>query len=169
MLREKLPYKRRCITRKLRVNGNSVHFSVGLYPDGRPGELFIDMHKTGTAVRAWCESTAKLISLMLQYGVPLHELVDIMVGHCTEPFGAVPVTGHPMVTETSGVLDAIIRVLAQDFLADTGARESDWAKQLVAALSSTEDMQSFEIREAVEELGANEVLDSFLAKFVWEE
>ncbi|MEG7787051.1 hypothetical protein U2388_14990, partial [Listeria monocytogenes] len=73
--------------------------------------------KTGTSVQAWCSSTAKLVSLMLQYNVPMSELVEALVGQCTEPFGSVPVTGHPVIAEAVGVLDAIMRSLALDYLA----------------------------------------------------
>lgn len=116
--REQLPDRRRCETRKLKVNGVSVHYCVGFYSDGRPGELFLDMHRQGTAVRAWCEATAKLVSLMLQYGVPLCEVVGALVGHGTEPFGEVDVEGHPMVKRSSGVLDAVVRAMALDYLAN---------------------------------------------------
>ena len=99
------------------MNGQSVHFSVGLYRDGRPGEVFIDLAKTGTAVRSWAEAAAKLMSLMLQYGVPLHELVGALAGHGSEPFGTVPVLGHESITESCGVLDTIVRSMALEFLA----------------------------------------------------
>lgn len=118
MPRERLPDKRKSITYELKINGTTVQVTVGLYPDGRPGEVFIDMHKTGTAARSWLGASAKLMSLMLQYGVPLNEMVEAMVGHRSEPFGDVPVVGHPIVKETCGVLDAIVRIMALDFLAD---------------------------------------------------
>ena len=165
-MRERLPNRRKSVTQKLKINGQSVHFSVGLYPDGRPGEVFIDMHRTGTAVRAWCESTAKLISLMLQYHIPLSEIVEVLAGHCTEPYGSVPVTGHATVREASGVLDAIIRSLALDHLASEGARDDPWAQRLLDAIAVTEDMSTAEIREALDD---HSILNDFLAKFVWEE
>ena len=117
MERERLPEKRKSVTFELKIDKSVVQFTIGLYEDGRPGEIFIDMHKTGTAARAWLGASAKLMSLMLQYGIPLHELVDAMVGHRSEPFGDVPVEGHPLVKTTCGVLDAIVRIMAMEFLA----------------------------------------------------
>lgn len=157
-MREKLPDRRKCITQRIKINGKSVHFSVGLYPDGRPGELFIDVHKTGTSVQGWCGSTAKLISLMLQYGIPLSELVDALVGQCTEPFGNVPVTGHSIITDTVGVLDAIMRSLALDFLAKEKP-EKDTIKQF---MHLTKDLEAEEIYDLVGE----ETLEYFLEKFI---
>jgi len=164
-MRERLPARRNCFTQKLKINGQTVHFSVGLYPDGRPGELFIDMHRVGTTVRAWCESTAKLISLMLQYNIPLSEIVESLAGHCTEPFGSVPVLGHPIIHKASGVLDAIMRSMALDYLANESLQEDKWAERLIAALLSTEDMSAAEIREVV----GDNILDEFLTKFEQEE
>lgn len=162
-MRERLPNKRKCVTQKLKVNGTSVHFSVGLYPDGRPGELFIDMHKNGTWLRAWCGSTAKLISLMLQFGVPLSELVEALVGECTESTPLVPVVGYELVTEATGVLDAVLRVMAQDYLAyEKPERAPDF---MVEFLKLTDDMESAEIVELAEAAGVEDELANFLSKF----
>ena len=156
-MREKLPNRRKCITQRLKINGQTVHFTIGLYPDGRPGELFIDRQKIGTSEKAWCGSTAKLISLMLQYGIPLSELVDALVGQCTEPFGSVPVSGHPIITEAVGVLDAIMRSLALDFL----AKEKPETDCITEFMSLTEEMEAAEIYELV----GDDMLDKFLEKF----
>lgn len=115
--RESLPAKRKCVTRTVKVGNQTVHFTIGFYDDGRPGELWIDVSKTGTHLRAWSGATAKLISLMLQYGIPLHEIVGALEGHCTEPFGAVPVKFHEFIAESVGVLDTIVRSMAGEFLA----------------------------------------------------
>lgn len=160
MSREKLPDKRKCVTQSLQINGQKVHFTVGLYPDGRPGEVFIDMHKTGTAVRGWCGSTAKLISLMLQYRVPLSEIVEALVGDCTEPFGRVPVSGHPVIEDTSGVLDAVLRSMALDFLAEERTQ-----CPLATFLRLTEDMEAPDVYDLAEAAGEAEALQAFLEKF----
>lgn len=161
-MREKLPDKRQCVTQRLKINGQTVHFTVGLYKDGRPGELFIDMHKTGTAVRAWCGSTAKLMSLMLQYGIPLHEIVKAMVGQGTEPFGRVPVEGHPMIEDASGVLDAIVRCLALDHLASSVERQP---KPIATFFRLVEGLEAPEVYDLVEAAGESEALEAFLEKF----
>lgn len=166
MMREKLPDRRRCVTQRIKVNGQTVHYSVGLYPDGRPGELFIDMHRTGTAVRGWCESTSRLVSLMLQYGVPLSEVVEALVGQGTEPFGRVPVTGHAVILDASGVLDAVVRSLALDFLAAEYSSDPPCTAPLKALMLVTEDMGAAEICDAAEAAGEREALENFVGKFV---
>jgi hypothetical protein len=162
-MRERLPARRKHVLQRLKIGGQTVHFSVGLYQDGRPGELFIDMHKTGTAVKAWCESTAKLVSLMLQHGVPLSEVVESMVGHCTEAFGRVPVQGHPLVSDTSGVLDAILRVMAQDYLA--AEREPDPVCPVVSFMEVVADLEAPEIIDLVDDADRMEEFTTFLGKF----
>lgn len=166
-MREKLPSRRKNATQRLKIGKQTVHFTVGMYPDGRPGELFIDMHKRGTAVNAWCSSTSKLVSLMLQYGVPLSELVDALAGQCTEPWGKVSVSGHPIVTEASGVLDAVIRIMALDYLANECAQDSQKqiAKQMQGFLAMTEALGEAEICEIAESIGIEPKLSAFLAKF----
>lgn len=161
-MREKLPDRRRCITQSIKIAGRTVHYTVGLYPDGRPGEVFIDMHRTGSAVRGWCGSTAKLLSLMLQYGIPLSELVDALVGDCTEPFGRAPVTGHSVIFDTSGVLDAVMRSLALDFLAASGAKHP---KQMITCFfDEVADLEATEIYDLLEEAGMTEAFDALLEK-----
>lgn len=158
------------------MNGQTVHFSVGLYPDGRPGEVFIDLHRTGTMVRAWAEASAKLMSLMLQYGAPLSELVGAMAGHGTEPYGTVEVNGHDVVTESSGVLDAIVRVMAQDFLAkelDTLSRQTlddcirsvhDWQEEHSVDDATVEDLLN-RLKDASGSRSFSESVSALAAKF----
>lgn len=156
-MREKLPDRRKCITQRLKIDNQTIYFTVGLYPDGRPGELFIDMHRTGTSMRGWCGSTAKLISLMLQYGIPLSEIVEALVGQCTEPFGSAPVSGHPIIKDAVGVLDAVMRSLALDYL----AKERLPIPPENSFMALVKDMDAAEIYELVGE----DTLDAFLEKF----
>ena len=48
--RERLPDTRQSITHKFNVGGHEGYINVGLYPDGRPGELFITMAKEGSTI-----------------------------------------------------------------------------------------------------------------------
>ena len=69
--REKLPGRRKGYTQKAVVGGHKVYLRTGEYEDGRLGEIFIDMHKEGAALRSLLNNFAIAISLGLQYGVPL--------------------------------------------------------------------------------------------------
>ena len=50
--REKLPGRRKGYTQKAVVGGHKVYLRTGEYEDGRLGEIFIDMHKEGAALRS---------------------------------------------------------------------------------------------------------------------
>lgn len=77
-MRERLSDRRLCVLQKGKVDGHTMHVCVGLYEDGRPGEVFVDIGKEGTAVRSWSSSAAMLASLLLQHGAPLDEVVDAL-------------------------------------------------------------------------------------------
>ena len=49
-MRERLPDDRISVTHKFSIAGQKGYFIVGLYDDGRPGELFIYMNKTGSVL-----------------------------------------------------------------------------------------------------------------------
>ena len=74
--REKMPDRRKGYTQKAVVGGHKVYLRTGEYDDGRLGEIFIDMHKEGAALRSFINNFAIAVSLGLQYGVPLEEYVD---------------------------------------------------------------------------------------------
>src|SRR5206468_3774943 len=74
--RRKLPAEREAITHKFSIGGHEGYITVGKYPEGAPGEIFIVMAKEGSTVSGLMDSFATAISLALQYGVPLKVLVD---------------------------------------------------------------------------------------------
>ena len=83
--REKMPDRRKGYTQKAVVGGHKVYLRTGEYDDGRIGEIFIDMHKEGAALRSLLNNFAIAISLGLQYGVPLEEYVDAFTFTRFEP------------------------------------------------------------------------------------
>src|SRR5207245_1054435 len=66
MTRRKLPAKRYGITQEAKVGGNKVFLRTGEYGDGTLGEIFIDMHKEGAALRSVMNCFAMLVSIALQ-------------------------------------------------------------------------------------------------------
>ena len=85
--REKMPDRRKGYTQKAVVGGHKVYLRTGEYDDGRIGEIFIDMHKEGAALRSFINNFAIAVSLGLQYGVPLEEYVDAFTFTRFEPAG----------------------------------------------------------------------------------
>ena len=73
-VRRKLPSERNAITHKFSIGGHEGYITVGMYDDGRPGEIFLVMAKEGSAISGLMDSFATAISLALQYGVPLRVL-----------------------------------------------------------------------------------------------
>ena len=112
--REKLPDRRKGYTQKAVVGGHKVYLRTGEYDDGRLGEIFIDMHKEGAALRSLINNFAIAISLGLQYGVPLEEYVDAFTFTRFEPPG--PVQGNDTIKYATSILDYVFRELAISYL-----------------------------------------------------
>ncbi len=112
--REKLPGRRKGYTQKASVGGHKVYLRTGEYDDGRLGEIFIDMNKEGTALRALLNNFAIAISVGLQYGVPLEEYVDAFTFTRFEPAGMVQ--GNEAIKNATSILDYIFRELAVSYL-----------------------------------------------------
>ncbi len=74
-VRHRLPEERASVTHKFSIAGHEGYITVGLYPTGQPGEIFIKMAKEGSTVSGMMDSFATAISLALQHGVPLTRAV----------------------------------------------------------------------------------------------
>ncbi|MEO2000793.1 MAG: vitamin B12-dependent ribonucleotide reductase, partial [Pirellulales bacterium] len=85
--RERLPDTRRSVTHKFNVGGHEGYITVGLYDDGRPGELFITMAKEGSTIGGLMDSFGTAVSMSLQYGVPLEVYTKKFSHTRFEPWG----------------------------------------------------------------------------------
>jgi ribonucleoside-diphosphate reductase alpha chain len=112
--RERMPDRRKGYTQKAVVGGHKVYLRTGEYDDGRIGEIFIDMHKEGAALRSLLNNFAIAVSLGLQYGVPLDEYVDAFTFTRFEPSG--PVQGNDSIKYATSILDYVFRELAVSYL-----------------------------------------------------
>jgi ribonucleoside-diphosphate reductase alpha chain len=112
--RERMPDRRKGYTQKAVVGGHKVYLRTGEYDDGRLGEIFIDMHKEGAALRSIINNFAIAISLGLQYGVPLDEYVDAFTFTRFEPSG--PVQGNDSIKFATSILDYVFRELAVSYM-----------------------------------------------------
>jgi len=111
--REKMPYERASVTHKFSISGHEGYITVGLYEDGRPGEVFIKMSKEGSTLSGIMDGLALTISIGLQYGVPLKVFVDKLVNTRFEPSG---ITANPNIRFVSSVLDYLARWLGGRFI-----------------------------------------------------
>ena len=111
--RERLQDTRQSVTHKFCVNGHEGYLCVGLYPDGRPGEVFITMAKEGSTVGGIMDSFGTALSIALQYGVPLEVMVNKFSHTRFEPMGP---TTNKDIRMAKSVVDYIARWLGLTFL-----------------------------------------------------
>lgn len=120
--RRRLNLERQSITHKFNVGGHKGYMIVGLFEDGKPGELFIKMSKQGSTMSGMSDSFAVMTSLALQYGVPIKHLCKKFIGVRYEPQGRTP---NPDIPEASSITDYIFRWLAFKFLTEEERTEID--------------------------------------------
>ena len=99
--------------------GHEGYITVGLYPDGRPGELFITMAKEGSTIGGLMDCFGTAVSMSLQYGVPLEVYVNKFSHTRFEPMGH---TKNPDIRIAKSIVDYIFRWLGITFL--PGYREA---------------------------------------------
>ena len=112
--RRRLPGRRKGYTQKAIVGGHKVYLRTGEYEDGKLAEVFIDMHKEGSAFRSLMNNFAIAISIGMQYGVPLEEFVEAFTFTRFEPSGIVE--GNDTIKMATSILDYIFRELAISYL-----------------------------------------------------
>jgi ribonucleoside-diphosphate reductase alpha chain len=117
--RDRLPDTRRSVTHKFNVGGHEGYITVGLFDDGRPGELFITMAKEGSTIGGLMDAFGTAISMSLQYGVPLEVYVKKFSHTRFEPWGY---TKNPDIPVAKSLVDYIFRWLGMEFL--PGYREA---------------------------------------------
>jgi len=118
--RERLADTRQSLTHKFSVQGHEGYLNVGLYDDGRPGELFITMAKEGSTIGGLMDSFGTAISMSLQYGVPLEVLVNKFSHTRFDPMGF---TKNPDIRYAKSVVDYIFRWMGCEFI--PGYREAN--------------------------------------------
>ncbi|MFM8282670.1 MAG: vitamin B12-dependent ribonucleotide reductase [Planctomycetaceae bacterium] len=118
--RDRLPDTRRSITHKFNVGGHEGYITVGLYDDGRPGELFITMAKEGSTIGGLMDAFGTSVSMSLQYGVPLEVYVRKFSHTRFEPWGY---TKNPDIPVAKSLVDYLFRWLGNEFI--PGYREAN--------------------------------------------
>ncbi|MGC1781989.1 MAG: vitamin B12-dependent ribonucleotide reductase [Acidobacteriaceae bacterium] len=115
-VRHRLPEERASLTHKFSIAGHEGYITVGLYPNGQPGEIFIKMAKEGSTVSGLMDAFATAISLSLQHGVPLKVLCEKFSHLRFEPSGW---TGNEQIGFAKSIMDYIFRWLQLRFLSGT--------------------------------------------------
>jgi ribonucleoside-diphosphate reductase alpha chain len=117
--RRKLPDERHSLTHKFSIAGHEGYITVGMYEDGKPGEIFLVMAKEGSTISGLMDAFATSISMALQYGVPLEALVEKFSHVRFEPSGF---TKNGEIPYAKSITDYIFRWLASKFLSSEQAQ-----------------------------------------------
>src|ERR1041385_2883115 len=112
-VRHRLSEERMSVTHKFDVGGHEGYITVGLYPNGEPGELFVKMAKEGSTVSGLMDSFACAVSLALQHGVPLKLFCEKFAHTRFEPSGW---SGNQEIGFAKSIMDYIFRWLQLRFL-----------------------------------------------------
>jgi ribonucleoside-diphosphate reductase alpha chain len=106
--RDVLPSTRSSVTHKFAIAGHEGYLTVGLFEDGRPGEIFIKISKEGSTLSGLIQGFCRAFSLALQYGLSVEDAVDRFRGMRFDPMGP---TSNPEIPTTTSILDYVARYL----------------------------------------------------------
>jgi ribonucleoside-diphosphate reductase alpha chain len=112
-VRRRMPETRVAINHKFEIAGHKGYLTVGMFEDGQPGELFIQMNKEGSTIGGLMDTIATLSSIALQYGVPLESLVKKFAYQRFEPSGF---TKNPDIRNATSITDYVFRWLGCQFI-----------------------------------------------------
>src|SRR4051794_25498399 len=111
--RRRVPEDRTEVGRKFRVGDYEGYIHVGLFEDGTPGDIFVDIAKEGTTLAGLMNSFMISVSLGLQYGVPLEVYVSKFAHMRFEPAGP---TNDADIRIAKSIVDYIFRWMGKKFL-----------------------------------------------------
>ncbi|MDE8347934.1 MAG: TSCPD domain-containing protein [Acidocella sp.] len=113
-VREALPARRAGYTQKVSIGGHKLFLSTGEYGNGKLGEIFIALHKEGSAFRGLMDAFSIAVSMGLQHGVKLEDFIEAFTFTRFGPAGAVE--GDPAVVQATSMIDYVFRNLAVNYL-----------------------------------------------------
>lgn len=111
-VRQSLPVTRESITHKFSIGRHEGYLTIGLYPDGRPGEIFLKMSKEGSTLSGMCQAFCRAFSLSIQHGLSVKDAVGRFKGMRFEPMGE---TSNPEIPEAESIVDYIAKYLDLHF------------------------------------------------------
>ena len=110
--RQALPATRNSLTHKFCIDRHEGYLTIGLYPDGTPGEIFLKISKEGSALSGMCQAFCRAFSLAMQYGLSIEEATVRFKGMRFEPMGP---TSNPEIPEAQSIVDYVARYLEIHF------------------------------------------------------
>ena len=157
--RHRMSDTRVSLTHKFEIAGHEGYITVGLYENGQPGELFIQMSKEGSTIGGLMDTVATLTSMALQYGVPLESLVKKFAYQRFEPSGF---TKNPDIRNASSITDYVFRWLGCQFIKGYKEATSPSRSHPELPLKEIADMEKKAVNRPVADLsrtGDKELID----------
>lgn len=148
--RRKLPQTHKAITHKFEIAGHEGYLTVGLYDDGKPGEIFVTMHKQGSTIRGLMDSWATSVSLNLQYGISVDVLFNKFRYSKFEPAGFVKNTNGGELDQNaikirtaSSIVDYVAQFMLNNFGQGAAKVEFEVIQPEAAALEEQKTIKDF--------------------------
>jgi ribonucleoside-diphosphate reductase alpha chain len=157
--RQRLPDTRVALNHKFDIAGHEGYVTVGLFENGQPGELFIQMAKEGSTIGGLMDTVATLTSISLQYGVPLESLVKKFAYQRFEPSGF---TKNPDIRNASSITDYVFRWLGCQFIKGYKEATAPNRNQPELPMKEISEMERKAVNRPVSDLprtGEREIID----------
>ena len=100
MTRENLPSLRRSITKSSCYSGAELNGTIGLFPDGRPGEVFGNIGRAGNELERTMNDACVALSIALQHSATVSDLAHT-------------ISDRKSGIEVSSVVAVVVNVLAE--------------------------------------------------------
>ena len=100
---------------KFSIGSTEGYLMTGLLKDGQLGEVFLTVAKQGSTLSGLLDSLAIMISISLQYGVPLKSIVRKLMFTRFDPSG---ITSNSDVRFATSIVDYLGRYLGNKYLSD---------------------------------------------------
>src|SRR3989338_8827416 len=130
MRQKDMPQTRKAITHRFEIAGHKGYLTVGLFDDGKPGEIFVTMSKEGYTIRGLMDAWPTSVSLNLQYGIPVDALFNKFRHAKFEPAGFVKNqqggeldNRMPKIRTASSIVDYVAQFMLNNFATSTGKVE----------------------------------------------
>ncbi len=147
--RRNMPDTRMSLTHKFEIAGHEGYITVGLYTDGQPGELFVQMSKEGSTIGGLMDTVATLTSISLQYGVPLEQMVKKFAYQRFEPSGF---TNNPDIRSAYSITDYVFRWMGCQFINGYREATSPDNHQTELPMPEIQQMEKLAVNRPVPEL-----------------
>jgi ribonucleoside-diphosphate reductase alpha chain len=153
-VRRRMSDTRVSITHKFDIAGHEGYLTVGLFDDDRqPGELFITMAKEGSTIGGLMDTIGTLVSLALQYGVPIEAMVKKFAHSRFEPSGF---TRNPDIQIAKSIPDYIFRWMGNQFIPGYREANNPGKNQQELPLKEIHEIEKKTLNKTITELPVNE-------------